>query len=202
MPARRPTPSPIDARGRLSEISFGAGSEVPRADEFKACRREVRKVPRRQATAIDARDCRDHSVGRGHGPALSERCTHDVAIGERGGFRQGEDPVGKTPNISSFLVGRMATVLRRVGPTTRPGDGLRLDIVSVTAASARRIAVAYGQWGRGAHSAGLNFCDCFSHVLAKEHACPLLYVGEDFSKTDLASAVCGQRRKTGARLPV
>jgi ribonuclease VapC len=60
-----------------------------------------------------------------------------------------------------------------------------LDIVSVTPASARRIAVAYGQWGRGAHPAGLNFGDCFSYELAKEHPCPLLYVGDDFSKTDL-----------------
>jgi ribonuclease VapC len=72
---------------------------------------------------------------------------------------------------------------------TRLIDGLGLDIVSVTAASARRIAAAYGQRGRGKHSAGLNFGDCFSYELAKEHACPLLYVGDDFLKTDLASAV-------------
>jgi ribonuclease VapC len=68
-------------------------------------------------------------------------------------------------------------------------DGLGLDIVSVTPASARRIAAAYSRWGRGAHPAGLNFGDCFSYEVAKEHACSLLYVGEDFSKTDLTSAV-------------
>ena len=79
---------------------------------------------------------------------------------------------------------------RNVGDEmTRLIDGLGLDIVSVTPASARRIAAAYGQWGRGAHSAGLNFGDCLSYELAKEHACPLLYVGDDFLKTDLASAV-------------
>jgi ribonuclease VapC len=79
---------------------------------------------------------------------------------------------------------------RNVGDEmTRLIDGLGLDIVSVTPASARRIAAAYGQWGRGAHSAGLNFGDCLSYELAKEHACPLLYVGDDFSKTDLTSAV-------------
>jgi hypothetical protein len=38
----------------------------------------------------------DHSLGRGHGAALSERGAHDVAVGERGGFREREDPVGKT----------------------------------------------------------------------------------------------------------
>jgi ribonuclease VapC len=64
-----------------------------------------------------------------------------------------------------------------------------LDIVSVTPASARRIAAAYSRWGRGGHPAGLNFADCFSYELAKEHACSVLYVGDDFSKTDLTSAV-------------
>ena len=68
-------------------------------------------------------------------------------------------------------------------------DGLGFDIVSVTPASARRIAAAYARWGRGTHPVGLNFGDCFSYEVAKEHSCPLLYVGEDFAKTDLESAV-------------
>jgi ribonuclease VapC len=67
-------------------------------------------------------------------------------------------------------------------------DGLGFEIVSVTPASARRIAAAYARWGRGAHPAGLNFGDCFSYEVAKEHSCPLLYIGEDFGKTDLESA--------------
>ena len=68
-------------------------------------------------------------------------------------------------------------------------EGLGFEIVSVTPASSRRIAAAYARWGRGAHPAGLNFGDCFSYEVAKEHSCPLLYVGEDFAKTDLESAV-------------
>jgi len=68
-------------------------------------------------------------------------------------------------------------------------DGLGFEIESVTRASARRIATAYARWGRGAHPAGLNFGDCFSYEVAKEHSCPLLYVGEDFAKTDLQSAL-------------
>jgi ribonuclease VapC len=68
-------------------------------------------------------------------------------------------------------------------------DGLGFDIVSVTPASARRIAAAYARWGRGVHPASLNFGDCFSYELAKERSCPLLYVGEDFAKTDLERAV-------------
>ena len=72
---------------------------------------------------------------------------------------------------------------------TRLIDGLGFEVVSVTAASARRVAAAYAQWGRGAHPAGLNFGDCFSYEVAKEHSCPLLYVGDDFAKTDLESAL-------------
>jgi len=67
--------------------------------------------------------------------------------------------------------------------------GLGFEIVSVTPASARRIAAAYARWGRGLHPAGLNFGDCFSYEVAKAHSCPLLYVGDDFSKTDLESAL-------------
>jgi ribonuclease VapC len=68
-------------------------------------------------------------------------------------------------------------------------DGLGFEIVSLTPASARRIAAAYARWGRGAHPAGLNFGDCFSYEVAKGRSCSLLYVGEDFAKTDLESAV-------------
>jgi ribonuclease VapC len=35
------------------------------------------------------------------------------------------------------------------------------------------------------HPAALNLGDCFAYEVAKEHACRLLYVGEDFSQTDL-----------------
>jgi ribonuclease VapC len=68
-------------------------------------------------------------------------------------------------------------------------DGLGFEIVSVTPAAARRIAAAYVRWGRGAHPASLNFGDCFSYALAREQSCPLLYVGGDFARTDLESAL-------------
>jgi len=64
-------------------------------------------------------------------------------------------------------------------------DGLGFEVATVTPAAARRIARAYEQWGRGMHPAALNFGDCFAYEVAKEHACRLLYVGDDFSKTDI-----------------
>lgn len=68
-------------------------------------------------------------------------------------------------------------------------SGLGFEIVSVTAASARRVADAYGRWGKGVHPAALNYGDCFSYEVAKEHDCPLLYVGEDFVQTDVRPAL-------------
>ena len=68
-------------------------------------------------------------------------------------------------------------------------DGLGFDVVTVTAASARRIAAAYENWGKGVHPAGLNFGDCFAYEVAKAHDCRLLFVGDDFSKTDVESVL-------------
>ncbi|WP_411035601.1 type II toxin-antitoxin system VapC family toxin [Shinella sp. BYT-45] len=67
--------------------------------------------------------------------------------------------------------------------------GLGFEIVSVTAASARRIADAHGRWGKGLYPASLNYGDCFSYEVAIENDCPLLYVGEDFAQTDVRSAL-------------
>ena len=64
-------------------------------------------------------------------------------------------------------------------------DGLGLNIIAVSLASARRVANAYARWGKGVHAAGLNLGDCFAYEVARQHGCPLLYVGSDFAKTDI-----------------
>jgi ribonuclease VapC len=64
------------------------------------------------------------------------------------------------------------------------------EIVTVTPASARRIAEAYQRWGRGLHPAAPKFGDCFAFEVAREHACRLLYlVGDDFAKTDIEAVL-------------
>ena len=68
-------------------------------------------------------------------------------------------------------------------------EELGFKIEPVTASMARRVSQAYAQWGKGVHPARLNFGDCFAYATAKEHACPLLYIGKDFAQTDLASAI-------------
>lgn len=68
-------------------------------------------------------------------------------------------------------------------------DGISPRIVSVTPVVARQVGAAYERWGRGMHPAALNFGDCFAYALAKEHGCPLLYVGNDFAQTDIESVL-------------
>ena len=68
-------------------------------------------------------------------------------------------------------------------------DGLGIEIVTVTPASARRVAEAYERWGRGVSPAALNFGDCFAYEVAKERDCRLLYIGADFAQTDIESAL-------------
>lgn len=67
-------------------------------------------------------------------------------------------------------------------------DGLGIEVVGVSAPGAEAVAASYRAWGKGLHPAGLNFGDCFAHALATERACPLLFVGEDFSRTDVRTA--------------
>jgi ribonuclease VapC len=47
---------------------------------------------------------------------------------------------------------------------------------------------AFERFGKGRHPAGLNFGDCATYALAKARGLPLLFKGEDFSKTDLVAA--------------
>jgi ribonuclease VapC len=62
-------------------------------------------------------------------------------------------------------------------------------IEPVTVEHAHFARQAFLDFGRGRHSAGLNFGDCFAYALAKATGDPLLFKGQDFSKTDIKAAV-------------
>lgn len=49
----------------------------------------------------------------------------------------------------------------------------------------RLAAQAFAKYGRGRHSANLNFGDCMTYAVAKLAGQPLLCVGDDFCQTDL-----------------
>jgi len=61
-----------------------------------------------------------------------------------------------------------------------------IEVVAVDAELAEEAIVAWRRFGKGRHQAGLNFGDTFSYALARRLGQPLLFVGDDFSRTDIA----------------
>ena len=64
-------------------------------------------------------------------------------------------------------------------------DEIGCQIIPVTRADAVGAAAAYAKWGKGIHPAGLNYGDSFAYALARQRQCPLLFVGDDFARTDI-----------------
>jgi ribonuclease VapC len=65
---------------------------------------------------------------------------------------------------------------------------LDLQVVPFDAEQAAVARQAYRDYGRGSgHPASLNFGDCFSYALASVRREPLLFVGENFTHTDVRS---------------
>jgi ribonuclease VapC len=65
-------------------------------------------------------------------------------------------------------------------------------LAPVDAAQAQLALRARITHGRGmGHGGTLNFGDAFSYALAKSLDAPLLFIGDDFAATDVASAVVG-----------
>lgn len=63
-----------------------------------------------------------------------------------------------------------------------------IEVVAQDAELAEAARVAFLRYGRGRHPAALNLGDCASYALAKHHNLPLLFKGDDFSRTDLRTA--------------
>lgn len=84
-------------------------------------------------------------------------------------------------------------VSARLGADARPllSRFLREGAIQTLPFGEAQFGVAVGAWlqfGRGRHPASLNFGDCLAYATARLAGRPLLCVGNDFSKTDLALA--------------
>jgi ribonuclease VapC len=101
--------------------------------------------------------------------------------------------------ISAANYIELGTVLTGNG-TIEPRDAARgvdrilasaeIDVAPVTDELARIALQARIDYGKGFGTRkGLNFGDCFAYALAKQHKAPLLFVGDDFSRTDIESAL-------------
>jgi ribonuclease VapC len=64
---------------------------------------------------------------------------------------------------------------------------LALTVEPVTVRQAELARRGFRRYGKGRHPAGLNFGDCFAYALARDTGEPLLYKGDDFSRTDVTT---------------
>ena len=101
-----------------------------------------------------------------------------------------DDPMPLISAASVFEAG--IVLLSRYGPDARSDlqeflaqGGLQVE--PVTAEQADLALEAYQRFGKGRHPAGLNFGDCFAYALCKATGQPLLFKGQDFSLTDIAT---------------
>ncbi len=91
---------------------------------------------------------------------------------------------------AATLTETLIVLTARQGPVARTVfDRLRseinLGVAEFTADHAYTAQRAYLRFGRGNHTAGLNFGDCMSYATAQLAGEPLLAIGNDFTQTDL-----------------
>jgi ribonuclease VapC len=67
-------------------------------------------------------------------------------------------------------------------------EELGVTVVPFGPAEWEAAALAYQRFGRGRHKAALNFGDCLAYATATTAGDTLLFVGNDFSKTDIKPA--------------
>lgn len=68
-----------------------------------------------------------------------------------------------------------------------------VEIVALDARQAEMARHAFRAFGKGRHAAALNFGDCFSYALSQVSGEPLLFKGDDFSRTDIRPVSLGQQ---------
>lgn len=65
---------------------------------------------------------------------------------------------------------------------------LGVELIPFTDEHCRLALQAFRLYGKGVHPAALNFGDCLTYAVAAVAGEPLLFVGDDFSQTDLTPA--------------
>jgi ribonuclease VapC len=95
-------------------------------------------------------------------------------------------------SIVSYVEAHMVTNDRRLRTEATDVDNVLaaagIEIVDVTRDQAGLAVSAFLAYGKGRNRARLNLADCFSYALAKSRGAPLLFKGDDFSKTDIVPA--------------
>lgn len=101
------------------------------------------------------------------------------------------DPVRLVP-ATCVLEARMVLVSRRGEHALAEIDlwlrKIEADVIPVDSELVDLATQGWLTYGKGHHPAALNFADCLSYALAKRADEPLLFIGKDFSQTDIEAA--------------
>lgn len=65
----------------------------------------------------------------------------------------------------------------------------QIDVVVMDVGQVELARSAYRKFGKGRHPAGLTIGDCCSYALSRYTGEPLLFRGDDFTRTDVARAL-------------
>ncbi len=117
-----------------------------------------------------------------------------VLLGEVGSEAIEASLMSSTSSISAATRVELGIVVEaRTGPVgvqllDELLDRLAVEIIDVDEDQASEAIIAWRRFGKGRHPAGLNFGDTFAYALAMRRQEPLLFVGDDFSRTDVLRA--------------
>jgi ribonuclease VapC len=87
--------------------------------------------------------------------------------------------------VSKWIGGDMTLARSKVTEFLRIAD---IELSAIGMAELALALDAHERYGKGRHPARLNMGDCFAYACAKTQGAPLLFKGDDFSKTDVAIA--------------
>ncbi|WP_267358647.1 MULTISPECIES: type II toxin-antitoxin system VapC family toxin [unclassified Methylobacterium] len=106
-----------------------------------------------------------------------------------------EGPVRLTSGVAVYEAALAIARLKSVPPEVAQEivddflDATGVTRVAIAAAETRLAITAHTRYGKGRHPARLNLGDCFAYACARVYDVPLLYIGADFSQTDIRSAL-------------
>ena len=101
-----------------------------------------------------------------------------------------EEDTTRLVSAGNLLEAALVIEARKGEPGGRELDALihkaEVVVVPVDAEQVSEARRAYRRFGKGRHPAALNFGDVFAYALARTSGEPLLFKGDDFTKTDVS----------------
>lgn len=96
-------------------------------------------------------------------------------------------PVAVWEVVRALVRERVVEVDAALNDVERYLTAAEIRIVAIPADTHRLALEAFARFGKGRHPAALNLGDCFSYACARGQGVPLLFKGDDFSRTDIES---------------